>query len=598
MDRAGDRGMDGAADRGGDRRGGRGVGRRQRHEEPGAGVASGERTGPQEWGAGRGATSVEGEGTGLELRRPGTGPGGVRRSGPGWGGQGRGGPGCGGPGRGGPLIVTEDPDLLDDLLRLCAAAGVRPEVHHGLPEERGAWEAAPLVLLGHDAVVRVSGAARREGVLLVARATGEAEEAGIWRRAVEIGAENVLRLPETEEWLTDRIADVAEGAAGPALSIGVIGGRGGAGASTLACALAVTAAAQSRRTMLVDADPLGGGLDVLLGGETAEGLRWPAFARSRGRVGAGALEESLPELHALRVLSWDRGVPAGVPPEAVRAVLAAARRRGGIVLVDLPRRFDEDVEEVLAQLDLVLLLVPKELRALAAAGRVAATVATTLHDVRVVVGPGTGPAAQGLDATAVARLLDLPLVGEVPWERGLMEAQVAGRPPGSVPKGPLAGFCRDFWAEVLPPGSGAADPWPPVAVPGARKGGGGVAAGPDGGWTVGFDAGAVVGSDAVTDAVSGGGPGDGSRGGLGGEPVDRVGDGRPVDRVGDGRPVGRFAGLVSGSGEWVSPWGLGSGARVLGRSGARRRAGAWPAGSRPARGPVGVGTGGAGGEDV
>jgi hypothetical protein len=30
--------------------------------------------------------------------------------------------------RGGPLIVTEDTELLDDLLRLCAAAGATPEV--------------------------------------------------------------------------------------------------------------------------------------------------------------------------------------------------------------------------------------------------------------------------------------------------------------------------------------------------------------------------------------------------------------------------------------------------------------------------------------
>ncbi|MDF3140046.1 septum formation initiator, partial [Streptomyces sp. T21Q-yed] len=47
-----------------------------------------------------------------------------------------------------PLIVTEDADLLDDLLRLCAAAGATPEVHHGVPEPRGSWEAAPLVLVG------------------------------------------------------------------------------------------------------------------------------------------------------------------------------------------------------------------------------------------------------------------------------------------------------------------------------------------------------------------------------------------------------------------------------------------------------------------
>ncbi|MFE0511518.1 septum formation initiator, partial [Streptomyces sp. NPDC058964] len=71
--------------------------------------------------------------------------------------------------QGRPLIVTEDTELLDDLLRLCAAAGATPEVHHGLPERRGGWEAAPLVLVGDDAARRLRGAARRRGVVLVGR---------------------------------------------------------------------------------------------------------------------------------------------------------------------------------------------------------------------------------------------------------------------------------------------------------------------------------------------------------------------------------------------------------------------------------------------
>ena len=45
--------------------------------------------------------------------------------------------------QGGPLILTEDADLLDDLLRLCAAAGARPEVNHGVPERGRGWETAP-----------------------------------------------------------------------------------------------------------------------------------------------------------------------------------------------------------------------------------------------------------------------------------------------------------------------------------------------------------------------------------------------------------------------------------------------------------------------
>ncbi|WTQ59127.1 septum formation initiator [Streptomyces sp. NBC_00158] len=359
----------------------------------------------------------------------------------------RGRAGGGGPGGGRPLIITEDPLLLDDLLRLCAAAGAEPHVRHAVPERGGAgtegtgWDCAPLVLVGDDAARRVRGAPRRDGVFLVGR---DLDDPFVWQRAVEIGAQEVLRLPDAEGVLVDRIADVAEGAGRPALAVGVIGGSGGAGASTLACALALRAAKGGERTILIDADPLGGGMDVLLGGEGAEGLRWPDFAASRGRVGAGALEESLPELHALRVLSWDRGERVVVPPAAMRSVVAAARRRGGVVVVDLPRRVDEAVAEALAQLDLVLLVVPGELRSVAAAGRVAAGVRMVARDVRVVV---RGRCPDGLDAEAVAGLLGAPLAGEVPGEVGLPGRVAEGEPPGA--RGTLARFCDGFWRRAL-----------------------------------------------------------------------------------------------------------------------------------------------------
>ncbi|GHG60688.1 septum site-determining protein Ssd [Streptomyces griseocarneus] len=350
--------------------------------------------------------------------------------------------------QGRPLIVTADEELLDDLLRLCAAAGAVPEVAHGAPPRTGGWENAPLILVGDDCATGLGGVARREGVVLVG---ADLDDSGVWRRAVGIGAQNVALLPDGESWLVDRIADAVEGVGRPALTVGVIGGRGGAGASTLACALAVGAARAGRRTMLIDGDPLGGGLDVLLGGERAEGLRWPAFADSRGRVAARALEEALPELHSLRVLSWDRGDCAAVPPDAMRAVLAAARRRGGVVVVDLPRRLDETALEALGQLDMGLLVVPAELRAVAAAHRVASVLRMMLGDLRAVV---RGPFGSGLASEEIARLLGLPLAGELPLEPGLTDAMNAGRPPGSAERGPLARFSAEFWTQALAEGGG------------------------------------------------------------------------------------------------------------------------------------------------
>lgn len=352
----------------------------------------------------------------------------------------------------GPLIVTEDDELIETLLRLCAAAGAVPRVVCGAPPPRQAWESAALVLVGVDVAERMSALARRSGVVLVG---SDLDDGGVWQQAVSLGAEQVVFLPDCEPWLLDRVADAAEGVGAPALTVAVLGGRGGAGASTLACALAVTSAREGRRTVLVDVDPLGGGLDVLLGGEEAVGLRWPDLAASRGRVNAVELEQSLPRLHRLAALSWDRGDTLAIPVEAVRTVLGATRRRGGVVVLDLPRRIDAAAAQALEQADLGLLVVPAELRAMAASSRVAASVGMRLSDLRAVV---RGPSPSGLTGEEVTRGLGLPLAGELAPEPGLVADMECGRPPGARPRGPLGRFCTAFLAEALA-GAGLGAGW-------------------------------------------------------------------------------------------------------------------------------------------
>lgn len=345
-----------------------------------------------------------------------------------------------------PLLVTADDGLLDDLLRLAAAAGVDADVVADAGAARSRWLAAPVVVVGDDQAEPLLGLGppRRSGVVLVCP---DHPEAATWRRAVGLGAEQVVAMTAGEGRLVELFADVADGS-GPerAVLVGVVGGRGGAGASVLASALAMSAARQGLATMLVDADPYGGGLDLVLGAEHSGGLRWPDLADTRGRIGGATLRDHLPGPHGLTVLSWDRGGVLSVPAEAVRAVVAAARRSWDFVVFDLPRRCDPATEEAVGQCHQVLLVVPAEVRAVAAAGRVAAGLSAVATGIRVVV---RGPAPSGLRAADVTAALGLPVAAELDPEPGLVEALERGEPPSKSGRGPLATLCGRLVDELV-----------------------------------------------------------------------------------------------------------------------------------------------------
>lgn len=338
-----------------------------------------------------------------------------------------------------PLLVTSDPDALDDLLRLAATAGVEVDVAADAGAARRCWAAASMVIVGPDAIDRCAQGrlARRPGVVVLGR---DLDDGSIWQRAVEIGAEQVVFLPDADGWLVAALAETVEGAAGEGCLVAVIGARGGAGATTLASALALTAVRTGWTALLVDADPLSGGIDLVFGGEQAEGLRWPQLAETRGRIPAQALTEALPTFGGLPVLSWDRGEVEEVQPEAVRAVLAAARRSCDLVVVDLPRRFDPVAVEVLSAATTSLLVVPCEVRATAAAGRVAARVAALCPDLQLVV---RGPAPAGLEPADVVRALRLPVAGIVRAEPGIDAILERGEELAGRSRSPLRALCLD-----------------------------------------------------------------------------------------------------------------------------------------------------------
>ena len=341
------------------------------------------------------------------------------------------------------LIVTGDQALADGLLRLAAAADAHAEVAYGADEARPAWTWPALILVGADmaADVAAAGLQRRPGVVLVTdSATAEA-----YRLAVEAGAQDVAALPDHEDWLINAFAAACEPEGGWATTLCVVGARGGAGASVLATALGLAAAGQGLRTLPLDADPFGGGVDLMLGLEEHEGVRWHDLAERRGRLNTATLRETLPRSGDLSVLSWRRGEPVPVSDEAVRALLDAAARGFDLVVADVPRYTGDVGRAAQRSADVTFLLVPAEVRATVAADGLAAALRRDTADLRLVV---QGPAPGGLTPDAVAQALDLPSAGAFDRDRRLPAATDEGDLERACRRGPLADFCAKTLADL------------------------------------------------------------------------------------------------------------------------------------------------------
>ncbi|GAA4875878.1 septum site-determining protein Ssd [Actinomycetospora straminea] len=361
-------------------------------------------------------------------------------------------------GAGQAVVVTDDEELLDEVVRLAAAAGVELERVPDAAGLRRRWHSAGLVLVDEDAARAVGPLrlGRREGVVVLCR--GE-PPGSVWERAVGIGAEHVVSLPEGEDWLVGALADAGPAAAGagPGRVVAVVGGRGGAGASVLAVAVAAQAVERAgthgTRVLLVDCDPLGGGLDLLAGAEELEGFRWSGLALGGGgggRVAAASLHEALPSPDGvLTVLACDRA-GGGPDPGAALAVVEAGRRAGEVVVCDLPRHPTDTALAVADAADLLVVVVPAEVRAVAAAARVAEPLVERGVPLRLVV---RGPAPGGLDADDVAHALGLEVLASVAPEPGLAAALDRGTVPG-LRAGPL----QDAAAAVLDALEAVADP--------------------------------------------------------------------------------------------------------------------------------------------
>lgn len=317
------------------------------------------------------------------------------------------------------VLVTASVELSAQTLAAAAAAGVNVRV---CSESTDLGTGAPprTLLVGADQMALV---ARHP---LVSRSTvhllgtvADRERMCEWSAA--LGA-SVIVLPEGSRWLTAALAGSREAVSAPVL--GIVGGSGGVGTSTLAAGVAWAAARRGHRVALVDLDPRGGGLDSLLGIESEPGWRWPALAAADGFL--GDLHDHVPRLESLAVVSHLRHAPAEISTLSALAVVRSLVRTHDLVVLDAGTRPGPVEREVLRAGDGVLLVCASDVRSLTAATQQLRLLDAHLPQAAVL--SRTRPGGHG--AEAVHRALRLPVAATLPADRRVAAALDRGEPPG------------------------------------------------------------------------------------------------------------------------------------------------------------------------
>lgn len=303
------------------------------------------------------------------------------------------------------LTVVTDAELAAGADRVAAAVGARAVVSE--TPSRRSWLAAAAVVVDESSARRCAeaGLPRRDGVVLVG---SDEPLPSTWAAAIQVGAEQLCVLQAQEAELMRYLAvatDAATSSGGRGPVLAVTSGGGGGGASVFAAALGTCAAA----SLLIDLDPCGGGIDLLVGCESVPGLRWPELQVQGGRLTWGALRDALPRRGGMSVLSGAR-VFHDIDARSAASVLDAGRRGGVTVVSDISRQLTPATACALQYADLAVVVTSCDVRGIAAATAVSSAIRKLNPAVGLVV---RGPSPGGLSPREVAEAVATPLLASM-----------------------------------------------------------------------------------------------------------------------------------------------------------------------------------------
>jgi pilus assembly protein CpaE len=274
---------------------------------------------------------------------------------------------------------------------------------------------------------------------------GTVNDVSLYRSLLDVGAADYLLMPVQPDILQQsldnlaRAASVSETETKSMRTIGIVGVRGGVGASTIAVNIAWHAANEmGRRVALLDLDIQFGTVTLALDLEPCHGMR--EILENPERADSLFISSAMArESENLMVLGAEESLDSelSIDPAAVGTLLDGLDPTLEFVFIDLPRSFMVAHPSVLSNLDSVVLVVDPSLAAIRDTTRLAELIRSAAPDIQIVITANkVGANKKGeLPVAELKRNIQMPVQHTIPWDAKIpAEAANSGKSLAAVGK--------------------------------------------------------------------------------------------------------------------------------------------------------------------
>ena len=276
-------------------------------------------------------------------------------------------------------------------------------------------------------------------------ALGTVNDVSLYRSLLDVGAADYLLMPMEPDVLQQalenlaRAASVSETEPKSMRTIGIVGVRGGVGASTIAVNIAWHAANEmNRRVALLDFDVQFGTVTLALDLEPCHGMR--EILENPERADSLFISSAMArESDNLMVLGAEESLDSelSIDPAAVGTLLDGLDPTLEFVFIDLPRSFVVAHPGLLPNLDSIVLVVDPSLASIRDTTRLAELIRNSAPDIQIIITANkVGANKKGeLPISELKRNIQMPVQHTIPWDPKIpAEAANSGKSLAAVSK--------------------------------------------------------------------------------------------------------------------------------------------------------------------